>query len=62
MSPVYDKHILQTRVKTLLDLGFNMDMIRIHPDSVSLDDKPVDIQKRDETFGFKLLGAFIGNS
>ena len=39
-----------------------MDMIRIHPDSVSLDDKPVDIQKREEAYGFKLLGAFIGNA
>jgi hypothetical protein len=48
--------------KRYLDLGFNMDMIRIHPDSVSLNDEPVDVQKREELYGFKLLGAFIGST
>ena len=62
MSPVYDKHISQTRIKILLDLGFSMDMIRIHPDSVSLNDEPVDVEKREEEYGVKLLGAFIGSS
>ena len=61
MSPIYDKHILQSRVKILLDLGFSMDMIRIHPDSVSLNEEPVDVQKREEEYGFKLLGAYIGS-
>ena len=61
MSPIYDKHILQSRVKILLDLGFNMDMIKIHPDSASLNDEPVDVEKREEEYGFKLLGAFIGS-
>ena len=28
MSHVYDKHILQTRVNILLDLGFSMDKIQ----------------------------------
>ena len=61
MSPIYDKHILQSRVNTLIDLGFSMDMIKIHPDSVSLSEEPVDVQKREEEYGFKLLGAYIGS-
>ena len=47
MSPVYNKHILQTRVKISLDMGFSIDMIKIHPDSVSLSDEPVD-ERRDK--------------
>ena len=39
-----------------------MDMIRFHPDSVSLNDEPVNVEKREEEYGFKLLGAFIGSN
>ena len=62
MSPVYDKHILQTRVKILLDMGFSIDMIKIHPDSVSLNNEPVNVEKRQEEYGIKLLGAVIGSN
>ena len=43
-------------------MGFSIDMIRIHPDSVSLNDEPVDVEKRKEEYGFKLLGAVIGSN
>ena len=49
MSPIYEKHILQSRVNILLDLGFNMDMIRIHPDSVPLNDEPVDLEREKKS-------------
>jgi len=37
-------------------------MIKIHPDSVSFDDKPIVLQKRKVDYGVKLLGAFLGDS
>ena len=46
----------------LLDLGFKEDMIKIHPDSVSINDKPVVLQEREVEYGVKLLGAFLGDS
>ena len=46
----------------LLKLGFKENMIKIHPDSVSFDNKPMDIQERKTAYGVKLLEAFLGDS
>ena len=62
MSPVDNHDELDRRMNILLNLGFKEDMIKIHPDSVSIDDKPIDIQQRKIAYGVKLLGAFLGDS
>ena len=62
MSPVDNHNELKRRMNILLDLGFKEDMIKIHPDSVSFDDKPIVLQERKVEYGVKLLGAFLGDS
>ena len=44
MSPVDNHNELKRRMNILLELGFKEDMIKIHPDSVSFDDKPIVLQ------------------
>jgi hypothetical protein len=62
MSPVDNHNELKRRMNMLLELGFKEDMIKIHPDSVSFDDKPIVLQERKVEYGVKLLGAFLGDS
>ena len=62
MSPVDNHEELDRRMNILLNLGFKEDMIKIHPDSVSIDDKPIVLQERKVEYGVKLLGAFLGDS
>ena len=62
MSPVDNHDELDRRMNILLNLGFKEDMIKIHPDSVSINDKPIVLQEREVEYGVKLLGAFLGDS
>ena len=62
MSPVDNHDELDRRMNILLNLGFKEDMIKIHPDSVSIDNKPIVLQERKVEYGVKLLGAFLGDS
>ena len=60
--PVDNHNELKRRMNILLELGFKEDMIKIHPDSVSFEDKPIELQERKVEYGVKLLGAFLGDS